>query len=402
MQITRQRISLIIYLLPTIADMVVAQFFFINAVRLSHQGASATVVANTLTTWSLVYLIACPLIGRFVTERNASRLMVVSMGSLALISLFFTLIPGTVGVYVLMALAGFATALFFLPFQVFMKAVDGANNKPLTYSTGLYTFAWSMGFAIGPFVSGLLMEMGTTLSGDADAGWKYACYFASAVSSITAVAIFYMRDLAQTQPACTALPPETPTPITVDYSRQPDLAWLGWVSAGIGVIVLTYIRAIFPVRGETALHLSQGFQGLLFFLVSAAQGLTGLALCRSRFWMYRPSAITAFGSLGVVGIIIFGFGHSPLILCMGALLFGIYSGSFFFYLVFHALVHPQRSSQYVSINESMVGICSMLGAVLGGFLADRLGFGTVYASGATLILLALILQGYIHRRHPLR
>lgn len=402
MQITRQRLSLIIYLLPAIADMVVAQFIFINAVRLSQQGASATVVANTLTTWSLVYLIACPILGRFVTEANASRLMITAMAGLALISLFFTILTGILWVYILMALAGIAAALFFLPFQVFMKAIDGANNKPLTYSTGLYTFAWSMGFAMGPFVSGLLMELGTATPGGTNSGWKYACYFASSLSALTGIALFFLRDLARSrpgQPADTTLATSTPA---VDYSQQPDLAWLGWISAGVGVIAITFIRAVFPVRSEVSLHLTQSFQGLLFFLVSAAQGLTGLALCRSRFWMYRPVSIAAYASLGIAGALIFGYGHSPLMLCTGAILFGIYAGSFFFYLVFHALVHPQRSSQYVAINETVVGICSMLGAVLGGFMADRFGFGTLYASGAAIILMALVLQSIIHKRHPLR
>ena len=403
MPLSRQRLSLVIYVLPAIADTIVAQFFFINALRLSQQGESATIVANTVTTWSLVYLVACPILGRYVTAANASRLMVASMGGLALISFLFTLIPGVAGIYGLMALAGIATALFFLPFQVFMKAVDGANHKPLTYSTGLYTFAWSMGFAMGPFISGILMELGTTTPNGENSGWKYACYFASGLSALTGLAIFFLRDLAQSQPAASAQPDATPRPAEaarVDYSRQPDLAWLGWVSAGVGVIVITYLRAVFPVRSETTLHLTQSFQGLLFFLASAAQGLTGLALCRSRFWMYRPAAIAAFGSLGIAGALVFGFGQSHLVLCAGAILFGIYAGSFFFYLVFHALIHPQRSSQYVAINESVVGICSMLGAVLGGFLADRFGFGTLYASGAALILMVLILQRFVHKRHP--
>ncbi len=402
MQITRKHLSLIIYVLPAMADMVLAQFFFINAIRLSQQGASASVVANTLTVWSLVYLIACPFLGRFVTSANASRLMMISMGGLSLISLLFTVVPGILGVYILMALAGISTALFFLPFQVFMKAVDGANHKPLTYSTGLYTFAWSMGFAIGPFVSGLLMELGTAKAGGESLGWKYACYFAATASALSCTAIYFLRNFAQAQPASTlsvtTTPPRAPT---ADYSRQPNLVWLGWVSAGIGVTVITFIRAVFPVRGETLLHLTQGFQGVLFFLVSLAQALTGLALCRSRYWMYRPSAVTAFGILGITGAFVFGFGHSPLMLCAGAVMFGIYAGSFFFYLVFHALVHPQRSSFYVAINESVVGICTMVGAVLAGFVADRYGFGTLYGSGAILILVALILQGVIHRRHPL-
>lgn len=400
MQTKRKHFSLVIYLLPAIADMVVAQFLFINAVRLSQQGASATVVANTVTTWSLVYLMCCPILGRLVTPANASRLMVGSMSLLAMISVLFTLIPGVVGVYLLMACAGVAAALFFVPFQVFMKAVDGADNKPLTYSTGLYTFAWSMGFAMGPFVSGLLMDLGPTGPDSSGGGWKYACYFAAGCSLICGIVLFLLRDLARTGPGPAT--PDTPAAASasIDYSRQPDLAWLGWVSAGVGVIAITYIRAIFPVRVEASLQMTESFQGLLFFLTSAAQGLTGLALCRSRYWMYRPLSIMAFGVLGIAGMLAFGFGESSLTLCIGALAFGIYGGSFFFYLVFHALVHPQRSSQYVAVNETVVGVCSMLGAVLGGFLADRLGFGSVYTSGVILIFTVLILQWIIHRRHP--
>ena len=405
MKFSRERLSLLIYLLPAVADMVVAQFMFINAIRLSQQGASAVVVANTVTTWSLVYLASCLILGRLVTKANAARLMIASMGGLALISFLFTVIPGVAGIYVLMALAGIATALFFLPFQAFMKAVDGTHNKPITYSTGLYTFAWSMGFALGPFISGLLMEFGTPTPGGESSGWKTACYFASTLSTLTGIAIYFLRDLVrspQTVPSrlIETSPPPTASP-PVDYSQQPDLAWLGWASAGVGVIALTFVRAIFPVRGETYLHLTQSFQGLLFFLVSAAQGVTGLTLCRSRYWMYRPAAVVAFGCLGIAGALVFGFGQSPLLLCAGAILFGIYTGSFFFYLVFHALIHPVRSAQYVAINESVVGICSMLGAVLGGFMADRFGFGVLYASGATLILMVLILQRFVHHRHPL-
>ena len=403
MQLTRQRLSLIIYLLPALADLVVAQFMFINAVRLSQQGASATIVANTVTTWSLVYLLACPVMGRIVTPANASRLMMTAMGGLALISLLFTLVPGIAGVYILMALAGIATALFFVPFQVFMKAVDGANNKPVTYSTGLYTFAWSLGFAVGPFISGILMDLGTVTPDGGNSGWKYACYFAAGASALTGVSIYFLKDLAQSRhdhpTDDNGVKPVTPA---LDYSQQPDLAWLGWVSAGVGVITITFVRAVFPVRMETSLHLTQSLQGFLFFLVSLAQALTGLALTQSRYWMYRAKSVAIFGCLGIAGTLVFGFGHSPLVLCSGALLYGIYSGSFFFYLVFHALVHPQRSSQYVAYNETIVGICSMMGAILGGVLADRFGFGTLYASGATMILLALVLQGIIHRRYPLR
>ena len=391
----RRTSPILIYLLPALADMLVAQFMFINAVRLARAGASASVVANTVTVWSVVYLLACPVIGRFVTSANAARMMVSSMAGLAVIAALFTVTEGIAGVYILMGLAGVATALFFPPFQVFMKAVDRVDNKPMTYSTGLYTFAWSMGFAVGPFVSGFLMELGPS-------GWKYACLFAVVAAAVTGVGVLFLKHLVQGQPAVSSPEPEAAGKPAADYSRQSNLVWMGWVGGGVGVILITFMRAVFPVRAEAVLHLAQSTQGLIFFLVSLCQAVTGLALCRSRYWMYRPTALAAFGVLGLLGTLAFGFGQSTLTLVAGAVLFGVYAGSFFFYLVFHALVHPERSSHYVAINESVVGICSMVGAMIGGWVADRFGFGMLYAGGATLLLLTLTLQCAVHRWHPLR
>jgi MFS family permease len=321
-------------------------------------------------------------------------MMMGSMVGLAVIGALFTVMEGVVGVYILMALTGMIAALFFPPFQVFMKAVDRVDDKPLAYSTGLYTFSWSMGFAIGPFVAGFLMDLGPD-------GWKIACWFAVAVALAAAISVYYLKALVHGQPSVPLAEPETLKAPVIDYSRMADLAWLGWVGGGVGVILITFVRAVFPVRAEAVLHLAQSTQGVIFFLVSLAQALTGLVLCRSRYWMYRPMAIMAFGLAGMLGLVAFGFGQTTLALVTGAVLFGVYSGSYFFYLVFHALVHPQRSSRYVAINESVVGVCSMAGAMIGGWVADRLGFGTLYAGGVVLLLVTLVFQWGIHRRHPI-
>jgi len=401
--LARRTLTLLIYLLPALADMVAAQFIFISAVRVARMGASASLVANTFTTWSVLYLLACPVIGRFVTRRNAARMMLAGMAGLALVSVLFAVVSTIAGIYVLMGIIGITTALFFLPFQVFMKAVDGADNRSIAYSTGMYTFAWSLGYAAGPFVSGLFMEFGSRTPGHGLEGWQYACLFAAAASLLAAGGIHLLRHLAVVRPATeTGTAPDAAPEAQADDSRQPDLAWLGWVGGGVGVAVLAIIRGVFPSRAEACLHLSQGTQGTLFFTLYAAQALTGLALCRSRHWMYRASAVAGFGVLGVAGLLAYGFGTSPITLYAGAISFGVFAGSFFFYLVYHALVHPRLSSRYVSVNESLVGICSMIGASAGGWMADRYGFGEAYAGGAILLIAALAFQAAMHRRHPAR
>ena len=387
-------LPVMIYVLPAIADMVASQLFFINAVRLAKMGASASVVANTITTWSIVYLITCPVIGRVLTPANAGRMVVVSMAMLTGISLLAPFISGVLGIYCFMAIAGIATALFFVPFQVFMKAVDGLDNRSIAYSTGLYTFSWSLGFACGPFVSGLLMDLGTPQR----PGWIYACWFAAGASALTGIGGYVLKRLIMNAPrpaAATLAEPATPP---VDYSGRPDLAWLGWISAGAGMLVLTFFRGIFPSLAESTLHLSQSFQGFLFFLLSLAQALTGLILCRSRFWMYRMSGVFALGLAGIAGSLVFGFARGGIMLGLGALLFGLYAGGFFFYMVFHALAHSRNSGRYVAINEMVIGLSSLAGALVGGWIADHFGFGVLYSLGAALIAVTLAVQGIALRR----
>lgn len=391
-------LPVLIYLLPAAADLVVALFLFVNAVRLARLGESATVVANSLTTWSVVYLTTCLLLGRVVSSANAARLMTAGLAALALISLAFTVVPGVAGIYVLMALAGVAAAFFFVPFQVFMKAVDSGHEKPVTYSTGLYTFSWSMGFAAGPLAAGGLMELGAATSGGPEMGWKYACAFSALVAGLSCLGVMQLRHLARKRPATAASPGQPALPQGCDYSRMPDLAWLGWVAGAILVLTITFIRGVFPVRAEAGLHLSQGLQGTLFFLLSVAQAFTGLALCRSRFWMYRTGPALAFGLAGMLGLLAFGIATNPWLLMAGALLFGIYSGGMFFYLVFHALVHPEKSGRYVATNEAVVGLAGMIGAAAGGWLADRYGFGVLFGLGAGVILLTVAFQRTVYAR----
>lgn len=387
-------LPVMIYVLPAVADMIASQLFFINAVRLARMGASASVVANTITTWSIVYLLTCPLIGRILTPANAGRLCVLSMAMNTVLTLLAPFITGILGIYCFMAVAGVATALFFVPFQIFMKAVDGLDNKSIAYSTGMYTFSWSVGFGCGPFVSGLLMELGTPQR----PGWIYACWFAAGASALTGVGGYVLKRLIMNAPRPPDVSRAEPVTPPVDYSGLPDLAWLGWISAGTGILALTFFRGIFPSLAESTLHLSQSFQGFLFFLLSLTQALMGLLLCRSRFWMYRMSGVLAMGLAGIGGSLLFGLSSNPMALGLGALLFGLYSGGFFFYLVFHALAHKRNSGRYVAINEMVVGVSSLAGAMGGGWIADRFGFGVLYTLGAALIAATLAFQAIALRQ----
>jgi predicted MFS family arabinose efflux permease len=131
------------------------------------------------------------------------------------------------------------------------------------------------------------------------------------------------------------------------------------------------------------------------------QALVGLGLGRGRWWMYRPGAILGFGLFGVVGLGLFAAARSPGVYFLGAALFGVYSGSFYYYFVFHSLVHPTRSAHYVSINEAVVGLTSVAGPFIGGAIADRCGIWTPYLASTGVLAVAIMVQAAFHRRHRL-
>ena len=84
--------------------------------------------------------------------------------------------------------------------------------------------------------------------------------------------------------------------------------------------------------------------------------------------MYRPMPAVVAGLSGAASLLLFGFGDRIWCFYLAAVLYGLYSGAFYFYLVFYSLVHPEKAPHYVGINELIVGIVSVLGPLLGGML----------------------------------
>jgi len=366
-------------------DMAFGTIFFLCPMRLAESGARATLVSGIIIAWAIPYIISNQLIGRFINARNAVKMLLGSSFAIAVISICFILVPGPMIQYLWVILSGIAGAFFFAPFQTFMKEFE-TGSSGLVRSTGLYTFAWSFGLACGPFVSGPVWE---------NYGWKYCHALNIIIGFLCLFGIYFLSKMRKTR---RALHDETSASVqkeSVNYSGMPDLAWLGWIGSGAGCVVIAIIRGVFP-KTATEYGVAVSGSGLALALLSFSQAFTGLFLCFSKKWMYRPLPVGAFGVCGIVSSILFGFGSGTFSYCVAAVLFGIYSGGFFFYLVFHSLVHPSKSARYIAVNEMVVGIGGTAGPFLGGVLSDNVGLGMPYYFSAALISVAVVVQIIAH------
>ncbi len=381
----------LIFFFPALIDMVLGITFFVASVRMAEGGGGPIAVTMVTATWALVYMVSSHWAGRVTRAANSARLIMAGCALLAVGSLVFIMVPNLRASYPIIMLLALGAAFFFTPFQVFMKAVDQGDGGALPRSVGLYTFSWSAGMAAGPFISALIWNR---------FGWQ-PCYALGIVLSLaTALGVFLLKYHAEEHPAAAEELRKAERHPAIDYSGMPNLAWLGWLCSGIGCLAVGLLRSYLP-SSATVMGIPRAEQGILLALVSGSQALTGLILCRSRWWMYKVLPISLFGACGVTALFMFSSSSNFLPLASASILFGIYSGALFFYLVFQALVHPEHSTRYVAINESVVGFTSMIGPLLAGFLAAGFSVAAPYWVSALLVFGIVVFQAWA-TRHSMR
>lgn len=377
----------LIFLFPALVDIVIGTLIFITPVRLVNSGAEASVCALPPVAWALGHSFFSFLVGRFNNSHRAPVLINAGCLIMAAGSLLLILFNDPHIQFYWAFVVGMGSAFFFCSFQVFMKASDKDVHAGVARSTALYGFAWSCGIASGPsiasFVWGYLSP---------ENGWIY-CYLISIILVLCVAAAtwplkYYIERLHK-------LPSEPETPRVkpkVDYSRLPDLVWLGWLTAGIGCLAVSLIRALFPYKAGI-LNVSKQELGYIMALVSYSQGFFSLLFIRSRYWMYKIFPIVLFSICGVIAMVLFWCGTSTWTFYAGAFIFGIYSSAFFFYLVFHSLVHPEKSGKYVAWNEVVVGVTGIAAPMIGGLLIDYTGNQNLpFIIAAILIISVIVVQ----------
>ena len=148
-------IKVLIYLFPILINFLSGSMFYVTANRFTEAGAEKVYVSSTSAAWALTYFIGSLVVGRLVTERRAVPMIIAAAFLLSAFSVAFIVFPNVYLQFLWIALVGAAMAVYCTPFQVFMKRIGGGASG-VVYSTAMYTWSWSFGNALGPFVFGFL------------------------------------------------------------------------------------------------------------------------------------------------------------------------------------------------------------------------------------------------------
>lgn len=389
--------KIIFYLLPCVMNIIMGLFFFITMRRLAISGADSFAISGTMAVWAFIYAIVSALLGVVQNKKNATRFILAGEGILILSMAGFLIFPGMDMQYVWLFGSGIGTAMFFAPFQVIVKMLDGNETAQgtLPKTAAIYTFSWSFGFASGPFIAAMIWGLLSP-----ETGWR-TCYKINIllVLAVTCVVWFlhcFIRrknkagELAAGQDRKTAASESELA--REEKKKLPDLAVLGWIVAGTGFITIAMLRTQIPYRCGL-LEMSTAQQGIILAAVSYVQAFLALSLWKSRRWMYHPFPIALAALCGIAALLLFAFTESYPVYVFAGLLYGCYSGAFCFFFAYHALANPEKSHRYVAVNEVIVGSTSVFSPLAAGLIADAAKNSAVpFYIGAALIAVAMICQ----------
>ncbi|NOY60260.1 MAG: MFS transporter [Calditrichaeota bacterium] len=364
----------IIYIFPMIIDMVLGVIFFAGPMRAIQNHESLKMISLLLTAYGIGYVIFSLLMSKIVKVRLAKAQVVGAAFIVSILCLILSFSESIKISLLVFSILPFGMSMFFNSFQAFMKDVDSGEAKPLTYSTSMYFFAVSIGFALGPFISGWMREV---------LPWKSVFLFAAAMAMIAAIGAFLFKPAHSSREIAA----------NTQFADKPDLAISGWIGALTGTIILALFLTIYPKQCQ-AFGMRPGFRGMVIFLQSIVQAFVALSFIRSKNWMYSAKIWPLINLFGIASLLILFIAKTPLYLFVAAVALGFFAASYFFAAIFHALSHPSQSVRNIAINEASIGVGFFLGPQLVQLTPASSDFALPYLY-AVPALAALIIFQYI-------
>jgi MFS family permease len=338
-------------------------------------------VGKIVLFFGIGYVISSLLMTRLVKRRIIRYQMLGSLAGMIVISILLANRPNLVFTFALYSLFPLVVSLFFSSFQVFILGISNQAQRPLATMVGHFTLSWSIGYALGPFISSQLAK---TIE------WALIYYLAAILSLVVGGLLFTIKP--QKSQGVDKVDQDHTLP-RVDGKRS--LVVPAWIGLMAGWAVWHTMMIYRPVQA-VQLNVPVQQRGLVEFTFALTQGFSALALTYLKDWQRKPAWFGLFGAIGVVGILVFGALAGANLFLIGAFLYGIFTGNMFSLAVYHAMYDESRAIQRVALNETFIGVAVLSAYLLSAWLHPvGSSFNTSYLLLAILLGTGLVAQALL-------
>jgi MFS family permease len=367
--------KIILFGLPLLFDVIVSLVLFVGRHSLASQGYGEKTVGSIVMFYGIGYVIASLLMARIVKPQRAKQQLLGALTGVIVICIALANVQRLIIIQILYGLFPLAASLLFNAFQIYMLGISNQDTRPLAETAGHFTFAWSIGFALGPFASSALKSLFP---------WSQIYYLAALLAALAGIVLYgFKPHKSDTTRA------ETPSAPHSHGQSLVESAWLGLV---IGLIVWNAVLVYWPVQA-VQMGIADNQRGWTEFAFAMMQGLAALLLTYVHRWHYKPIWLLMMGGSGVVALSVFGLSTHAWLFVVGAVLYGAYCGTLFSFMVYHAMVEEDKAVRRVALNETFVGIAYLSASPVASLLhKDGAPFGPSYLFLGLILIIGVLGQ----------
>ncbi len=338
---------------------------------LSPQGIGLSVAIYTSS-----YFFSCFLVDPIASKITPSFSVQISQFGM-LLSLVIILITTKVEV-VFVSLIFYGFFMAFLWPQLAAWISRGKEGATLSRSTGAFNVSWSIGAALSPLLTGILVETSSKIP------LYLSLFLFLSVIILLQISSSYIPSMKSVESEQKRRKSEqredTSTP----------LRYVSWIGNLTLYIALAVILTIFPLYALDSLPFSKSGVGFLLFMRGASTVVVFYLLGVTSWWHFNKKAILvtlilfSLLTIGSTQISSF-FLYIIFFLAFGALFATMYTFS-----IFHGVSGSLNRSKRMLIHEAILTIGTVIGSTMGGFFYQEFGYNQVMYTCAIFVLLPLV------------
>jgi MFS family permease len=356
--------------------------FYLN----DHFRASGGAIGWYAATWSLAYIFSCWFLCPCFRNILPRYLVLASTLTMSTTTIALAFAPNLALIFLLQAIAGAATALFWPPLTGWLSTnCEGTElNRILSY----YNFSWSCGIIVSPYLAAWLSEIQIRLPLYCAAGILMAGSFLIIGAILALPGIKDEHQLAYEKLVRPRLP-----------GLETWLRFPAWLSLFSVFTVVGVLVNLLPMYGVIELHLNKTTIGFILLFRAMIMTLSFILFGKLNFWHFRawPILFSQTAVMVLTILLIFTTAAWPLLVLVGLL--SVCTSFTYFTSQFHCTSGSVNRPQRIAIHESTLVTGLFIGSLGGGYLYQYYSTTMMYLFCAGLMLVCLLLQIRLCRRH---
>jgi multidrug resistance protein len=354
-------------------------------------GATPLEVGLLMTIYSLMQFIFSPFWGRLSDKWGRRPILLLSLFGSSSSYLFYAFSTELWMLFASRALAGFFGANISTAMAYIADVTDKENRSK---GMGLIGAAFGMGFVFGPFIGGILGDLGHKISSEVPFGTNFSALVASIICFINFfVAIKVLKESLSKEAREKLSPRKSRWQTLTKYTSKPLVTNLLLMSL-LGALAMAHMESTLFYYVSDKFGWSLAFSSFGFAYIGVMMVFTQGYLIRKLMPKYGERKLLFAGlvmaATGMLGIS-FTTGVWSMLLVQTILAIGVGMLNPALLGSISLMGESSEQGELMGVNQSMSALGRIIGPALGGYFYQSLGMDSPYYFAASLMFLSLCL-----------